>query len=192
VHDPGGEAPPPGGGSEIGSRPATLTRPARQHLELLYTENLDAVFGYCRTRLPQSDAEDVTADVFRSAAQHLAKNPDATLNRSWLVTAARNRIIDRWRSAVRWTTRIEALRADVIALQSSGDGSDGSDGSDEVLLAALDTLAPEHRAVLVLRFVEGLSARQVGAILGRSASAVDSLAARAKQRVADVYSRGAQ
>ena len=45
--------------------------------------------------------------------------------------------------------------------------------------AALDQLDEDHRQVLLLRYFEGLSADEVGALMGRSAGAVRSLTARA-------------
>jgi RNA polymerase sigma-70 factor, ECF subfamily len=49
----------------------------------------------------------------------------------------------------------------------------------ERLLAALDRLSDDHRAVLLLRYFEGLSSEEAGERLGRSAGAVRKLTARA-------------
>ncbi len=49
------------------------------------------------------------------------------------------------------------------------------------MLATLERLPAEHRAVLVLRYVDGCSSREIAEALGRSAPAVDSLLARARR-----------
>jgi RNA polymerase sigma factor (sigma-70 family) len=52
--------------------------------------------------------------------------------------------------------------------------------------AALDRLAGEEREVLVLRYLEQLSAREVGAVLGISEAAAKKRALRALQRLRDL------
>jgi RNA polymerase sigma-70 factor (ECF subfamily) len=156
---------------------------ARARLAALYEELLPVVYGYARSRLTEPDAEDVTADVFRAAAELVHADPDAQLAKSWFVTAARHRIIDRWRLRTRWEGRLELVRRDVEGPASTSGESDDAPR----VLAALDSLAPDHRVVLVLRYVEGLSTREVADAIGRSAFAVDSLVARARRAFAVAY-----
>jgi RNA polymerase sigma-70 factor (ECF subfamily) len=151
-------------------------------LERIYNEFLPDVYGFARSRLPEADAEDVTAEVFRAAAERLRADPHTELGRAWLLTAARNRIIDLWRHRARWEGRLEILRRDV---EPSG-AHEMSDDS-EWALEALDRLAPEYRAVLILRYVEGLRSREIAEALGRNARAVDSLIARARRALAIAY-----
>jgi RNA polymerase sigma-70 factor (ECF subfamily) len=151
-------------------------------LECLYSEFLPVVYSYARSRLPKTDAEDLTAEVFRAAAEQLRRDPDAELGRAWLLTAARNRIIDLWRHRTRWEARIEILRRDA-ELSRASSMNDASEGG----LEALDRLAPEHRAVLILRYVEGLRSKEIAAELGRNPRAVDSLLARARRALASAY-----
>ena len=51
--------------------------------------------------------------------------------------------------------------------------------------AALAELSEDRRQVLVLRFVDGLSAREIGAVLGRSEGAVRVLQHRALRELAE-------
>jgi RNA polymerase sigma-70 factor (ECF subfamily) len=164
-----------------GSVPS-LESTAAARLRELYEELLPVVYGYARSRVSEADAEDVTAEVFRAAAERLRDDPHALLSRGWLLTAARNRIIDMWRHRMRWDGRIEVLRRDV-ELRS---GRIVNDDTDRVL-DALDRIAPEHRAVLILRYVEGLRSREIAAALGRNSRAIDSLLARARRALATAY-----
>lgn len=52
-------------------------------------------------------------------------------------------------------------------------------GSDPVLQAALAALSPEHRAVVVLRFVAGYGPKQIGEVLGVPTGTVGSRLRRA-------------
>jgi RNA polymerase sigma-70 factor (ECF subfamily) len=159
----------------------SLQSAAAARLQGIYDELLPVVYGYARSRLPEADAEDITAEVFRAAAERLRHDPDAELLRAWFLTATRNRIIDMWRHRMRWDGRIEVLRRDVEPHVSSG-----SDDTD-LVLDALDRLASDHRAVLILRYVEGLHSREIGEAMGRNPRAVDSLIARARRALVEAY-----
>jgi RNA polymerase sigma-70 factor (ECF subfamily) len=57
----------------------------------------------------------------------------------------------------------------------------------DAVLMALRNMPALHRAALVLRYVDGLSLREVARELGRSESATDSLIRRAKERFKATY-----
>jgi RNA polymerase sigma factor (sigma-70 family) len=61
-----------------------------------------------------------------------------------------------------------------------------NDDTDHVL-EALDRLTPEHRAVLMLRYVDGMSSREIAAATGRNTRATDSLLARARRALGAAY-----
>jgi RNA polymerase sigma-70 factor (ECF subfamily) len=135
------------------------------------------VYGYCRARLALHDAEDVTAEVFRATAEQLELDPGGQLGRAWFVTAARNRIIDRWRREQRWRPRLAVLAAVEPALP--GPEEDVSD-----VLEALDELPVAQRAALMLHHVDGHPVKEVAGLLGRSPRAVESLLARGRRALA--------
>jgi RNA polymerase sigma-70 factor (ECF subfamily) len=166
----------------MANRQGALHAATRSRLETLYTEHVTSVFGYARSRLSEADAEDVTADVFRSAAERLGVEPDLHLTLPWLLTATRNRIIDRWRHQLRWDGRLEVLRRDVEIGPSGG----RTDAEDRVL-ETLERLPADHRAVLVLRYIDGCSSREIAEAIGRSSRAVDSLLARARAGLISSY-----
>jgi RNA polymerase sigma-70 factor, ECF subfamily len=163
----------------FGRQPSVADAPvltAQARLEALFEGEFRVVYGFVRARVGASEAEDVTADVFRAAAERLRAEPSCILGRSWLLTAARNRIIDRWRHRRRWAGRLEVLRRDVdgTADRTAGESADR-------VLEALDRLPDEQRIALILRYVDGCSSREIGDATGRSAAAVDSLLARARR-----------
>jgi RNA polymerase sigma-70 factor (ECF subfamily) len=155
---------------------------ADARFEALYERELPTVYGYARARLAEADAEDVTAEVFRAALQRLRANPDVELTRSWFLTVARNLIIDRWRRNARWEERAAVIAADVATPPDAWP----SPSADRVL-DALDRVAADHRAVLLLRYVDGCSSREIGKLLGRSSRAVDSLIARARDALIHAF-----
>jgi RNA polymerase sigma-70 factor (sigma-E family) len=88
--------------------------------------------------------------------------------------------IDRWRVARR---RPEVL-LDPQDLPALGPASDPVAAEDHLMvLAALQTLPPRQRAIVVLRYLQDLSQVDTAAALGISAGAVKSGAARALARL---------
>ena len=108
---------------------------------------------------------------------------DALCRRNWrpaayLLQIAGNLARDRWRAGLSRT----------VATQHMPDRAAPGPGPDAVviagdrrlvLLAALDRLTPDHRAVLRLRILEGRTTREVAALTKRSEPAVRQLQVRA-------------
>jgi len=152
---------------DLDRQPAATAR-----LIALYDHALPVVFGYCRARLPLHDAEDLCAEVFQAAAEALAADPDRDLTTSWLVTVARNRVIDRWRREARWAARLPILAATEAPVEIVPD--------DDDVLAALDCLTLTQRAAVVLRWMEDRPVAEVARMLGRSEHATESVLRRAR------------
>jgi RNA polymerase sigma-70 factor (ECF subfamily) len=147
---------------------------ANRRLGEVYDEYLAVAYGYARARLQEADAEDVTAEVFRSLAERLHDDPDLEISRAFVLAATRNRIIDRWRRDGRWRRRLHALG--VVEPIGTGCGDLG-----DRVIEALDRLAPDHRLALVLRYVDQYKIAEIAEIVGKSEHAVESLIVRARR-----------
>ncbi|HBI41756.1 MAG TPA: RNA polymerase subunit sigma-70 [Planctomycetales bacterium] len=124
--------------------------------------------------------QQVWFDVFR-AAPRLA---DPAAFPAWLYRIARNRTALRHRNKPRPS---RPLAEDDLA-----DGSDDEDYSTadaERVHAALIELAPEHREVLVLRFLEGMSYEDVAQVVGSPLGTVRSRIHYAKRALRRVLER---
>jgi RNA polymerase sigma-70 factor, ECF subfamily len=129
-------------------------------------------------------ADDLTQDVFVKALARLGQYTGEGEFERWLFQIARNTVIDYRRGA-----RIEPL--DPTALETERYESERLAASDSraetllehvtarELLGHIRRLPAMHRQVLVLRFVVGLSSREVGLVVGRSSDAVRQLQRRA-------------
>ncbi len=151
---------------------------------------LDVVFRYVSARIRGgTEAEDITADVFSSAFAALDAIPKRAVTtgdddpiRAWLFGVARRKIADAYR---RRTRRPEvALEEGVPA--PSHDGPESlvlADEAARTLRAILDTLPEIQREAMRLKYVEELSAEEMGWVLGKSPGAVGQLLHRARQAV---------
>ena len=152
----------------------------------LYRRYLDRVYGYAFYLLgDHHDAEDVTERTFLAAlgAIDSFRDEGATF-RAWLFRIAHNQLVNALRA--RGRHRSTALDADVTATDGDPELLAGRAEEWRRLRRALDRLPDDRRQVIVLRFVDGLSAREIGAVLGRSPGAVRVLQHRALRQVAEL------
>jgi RNA polymerase sigma-70 factor (ECF subfamily) len=138
---------------------------------------LDEVFRYAATRLgSREDAEDVAIEVVQALP-----NPCHRRDlRVYMFGMARRKVIDRLRrpkaiAEVRETDAI--IRFDIA--------------SDEASLVAstLGELTEDHREVLTLKYMVGLSSAEIGKITGKKPEAIDSMLQRARDAFAQSWNR---
>lgn len=126
----------------------------------------------------RADAEDLTARVFVVFVERLGDYERARGSvRGWLLTIARNAIIDHVRKT-RPAAPDELL--DVLPSEEQGplDGLLERERAAE-LVALLRELPAETRELLALRFADGLRHREIAAVLGLQEAAVKQRVSRA-------------
>lgn len=154
----------------------------------LYDRALPQVFGYLAVRVNDpAVAEDLTGETFLAAVKAVQerKVPDLTI--AWLVTVARNKLVDHWRRLAR---EERSLR---LATERGAEVVD--DGMDESFdrmrtRAVLAELGAHHRAALTLRYLDGLSVAEVAEHLDRSVHATEALLVRARHAFRARYDEG--
>jgi RNA polymerase sigma factor (sigma-70 family) len=149
--------------------------------------HLDAAFNYARWLTKNdADAEDVVQDASMRALRFFSslRNEDA---RAWLLTIVRNT----------WYGRFpRRAGGDVATVADEGPTDNRADVSldpeaqmiqqqtVERVRCALEALPTDFREVLVLRELEGLSYKEIAAIVGIPLGTVMSRLARARERLA--------
>src|SRR4051794_2780685 len=168
-----------------------LTGPQHAVLDRLFRrESGQAVAVLARVLGDLDRAEEAVQDAFlvaleRWPARGVPENPAA-----WIVTAARNRAIDRIRSERRWADRRAALEAELRAL-GGGDDEDAQPVSpipDDRLRLIFTTCHPalsaEARVALTLRALGGLTTAEVARAFLVSEAAMAQRITRAKAKIA--------
>ena len=141
----------------------------------LYELNFERVYAYAVKRVrDRTEAEDLTADVFHQAFANLNRFEwRGTPFVAWLFRIAANLISDRWQRSGR-----------EIA-DESVDGAQVSSAEMEdverraTLFRLVDTLPAEQRRVVVLRFVDQKSIKEVAKEIRKTEGAVKQLQFRA-------------
>jgi RNA polymerase sigma-70 factor (ECF subfamily) len=157
----------------------------------LYRRYVDRVYGYCFYLLgDHHDAEDVTERTFVAALAAIDEYRDeGAMFRAWLFRIAHNQLANALRSRQRQrAASLDAVaepasHADPAGLVSLAEDARG-------LRLALERLPDDRRQVVILRFVDCLSAREIGAVIGRSEGAVRVLQHRALRELAEILATG--
>jgi RNA polymerase sigma-70 factor, ECF subfamily len=154
----------------------------------LYDRYVDQTFAYVYRRVGHRQlAEDLVSDVFLRAYRRLSTFEWQGVDLgAWIMTIARNRVHDHFRSArFRLERPTEELRDDPAA-SGPEDPERVAVGRDltRALGQALDRLKDEHREVVELRFVHDLSVVETAAIMDRSVGATKALQYRALRALA--------
>ena len=152
--------------------------------ESLYVRHRSAVYRYLRTRTTNGDdAADLTALTFERAFVAIARyRPGNAGVRAWFVGMARNAAIDHGRR------RLAAAPPE--RPPGSDDGPEKRFVEDEAaaeLRQRVAALPPDQRDAIVLRFVAGLTAREIGAVLGKTEAASQKLVSRGLAVLKEAY-----
>lgn len=139
----------------------------------LYKEYVDAIYRYIYFRVgSEVEAEDLTDEVFVRAWEALPEfRPSASYSFSaWLYRIAHNLVVDSYRRRSPVTFSRDEMDQNKTRLPSV---EEEAQTRHEVanLVKAVQHLNDLEQDVIVLRFVEGLSHREVAQVIGKSESA---------------------
>ncbi len=138
-------------------------------IRFLYLRYADNVYGYvCSIVRDEHEAEDVTQGIFAKLLTALERyEPRSVPFSAWILRIAHNAAIDHMRA--RRAVPCEEVRS------VDDEDFDLSRERARDLHTALDKHPPEQRDVIVMRFVLGLSPREIADRIGRSEDAVHGL-----------------
>ena len=140
----------------------------------LYDRYHESIFRYIWSRVSdQQLAEDLTGDVFTRMVTNLPRYRfTGTPFQAWLYRIARNLVIDTHRKA---SSRHEMPLEQVIN-NSAGEHNPAQIVEDQIFFeqvqAVLAELKPFKQDVIILRFIVGLSLKEVASILVRTISSI--------------------
>jgi RNA polymerase sigma-70 factor, ECF subfamily len=143
----------------------------------LYEINFERVYAYAVRRVGnRAEAEDLTADVFHQALANLKRFEWRGIPfAAWLFRIAANLISDRWQRSGREVSddsgQIESAQVGPVEIEEVERRA--------TLYRLVDTLPEEQRRVVVLRFVEQKSIKEVARQISKTEGAVKQLQFRA-------------
>jgi RNA polymerase sigma-70 factor (ECF subfamily) len=145
-----------------------LSRPTLDIAQIA-RDNYDAVYRFCARRVGSDRAADVAQETFLTAQKALPKYRQESSVRTWLFGIAHNEC----RRIVR-QKRLETPLLELDPAKRSQEDSEETLVNRQALQTALAKLSDEHREVVLLHEVEGLTYEEVGVVLGVPAGTVKS------------------
>jgi len=151
----------------------------RSAFAALYDRHLQAVYSYVYRRIGNhAEAEDVTAQTFQQAFEHVATYEWRGIPfAAWLYRIASNLIVRRGTRAASLTPLDETF--DLAADEPDPDHALIRAERAALLRKAIATLPPDQRRALVLKFSRELKNREIADAMGRTEGSVKQLLHRA-------------
>lgn len=161
-------------------------RSDREAFGVLYDRHKLAVYRYLRARTQSDDeAGELTAVAFERALQAIPRyRPRGAGFLAWLLRIARNAAIDSHRRAPAARLAVDLIDA---GRATSPEDAVLAAEARSALLTAVAALPPAQREAVVLRYGAGLTAREIGAVIGRSDQAAQKLLSRALATIRETY-----
>ena len=159
------------------ARAATADRAA---FAAIYERHRTSVYRYLRARTTtDADAQDLTATTFERAIGAIHRfRPAGGGMVAWLLRIARNAHSDALRQQLRRGTEVTSDAAEP-AIDPSDDAV--------VLRSLIDSLPAAQRDAIQLRFAAGLTAREIGGVLGITEAAAQKQVERGLHTLKEAY-----
>lgn len=156
-----------------------------QALSSLCAHYYPKILRYMRYRVGPNEADDLTGEVFVKVMRSI-KGQSGSFD-AWLYRLARNVVIDRARYR---HARPETELTDVMMEQkTNGTDLQATSAARMDMESALAMLNEEHRELLTLKFVQGMSNAEIAGITGQSIGAIRAMQFRALNAMRAVLDR---
>jgi len=162
----------------------------REHLEKLYGNHADEIFRFALYKLSDREkAKDVVQDTFVKIWGHISTNSEILQNpRAFLFKIAKNLVIDSYR-------KVKPMSIDALEEILHFDISDNHQAKDEmhdavdmsIVLDALNVLDAEDRDIVIMRYMDGLSVKEIADITGQRENTVSVKIHRALKEMQDHF-----
>ena len=160
----------------------------RQAFARLYDLHVDEVYRYAFFRLrTDADAEDVTSEVFHRALAAMPRYEPRRPFLAFLYTIARNVVADRLRKQ-----RPQASFEDALEHPSEEPGpEEAATAMDEArrLRHAIGELTPIQQEIVILRFLEDRSTKEIAYVTGKNENTIRGIQMRALTALRAILTR---
>jgi RNA polymerase sigma-70 factor, ECF subfamily len=155
----------------------------------------DAIYSYVRRRLiPRVDlVDDLVQDVFAAALGSLTAFAGTSSLRTWLLGIARHKVEDYYRECLKQPAPLSELDdEDDEPRQPPVEYDEVLDGAkrQQRVLRVLAGLSEPYRAVLLWRYWEKRSGREMAGLSGKTEKAIERLLARARHEFRRRWNEG--
>lgn len=151
----------------------------------------DAIYGYVHSRLlPRKDqVDDLVQEVFLAAWESLSEYRGMSSLESWLMGIARHKVEDYYRARLRQAEPLEAAEENQAFESLTPDFDRLLDGelSQRKVWHTLSRLPEKYRILLLWRYWDKCSAREMAARTGKTEKAIERLLARGRAEFRSIW-----
>ncbi|MBN2878010.1 MAG: sigma-70 family RNA polymerase sigma factor [Clostridia bacterium] len=151
-----------------------------------YKNNVySTAYGFTRNR---HDAEDLSQEIFLLIYQNLPTFQFSSKFSTWVYTVAINRCLMYKRKEKRRSTiaKVMPLTDEVSQSYSDGQGTETdviANDNKKLLYEALHMIGPKYSAVMILKYMQDLSVKEIGRILSLPEKTVETQLYRARSQL---------
>jgi RNA polymerase sigma factor (sigma-70 family) len=187
-----GDEPPPAAGAGERELVASVLQKDRKAAAQFIALHIDAVYAYARHRLaPRADlVDDVVQDVFLAALNGLGTFQGQSSLRTWVIGIARHKIEDVYRQRLRVPETVDGL--DGVADEELSTTVPLDDRIDtarrhEKARHVVGQMSERYGLLLLWRYWEHRSTREMAAAIGATEKSVERMLARARAQFKELW-----
>jgi RNA polymerase sigma-70 factor (ECF subfamily) len=166
---------------------------SEERFKVIYRQYVDEIYQYIflRTGLNSGIAEDLTQDVFLDVFKGLKQFKGLCSERTWVFKITKNKVNDFYRKHYRQCLELvhieDALLAEINDPQQDLDAFMEKSFACAWIIDCLNQLPEHYKVVLVLKYIDDRSVREIAAITDKSAKAIENILLRAKAGFIKAY-----
>lgn len=149
----------------------------------LYEKYVDQIYRFVYLKTYDSDvSEDITSQTFFKAIDKIStfKNDETSNFRAWLYRIAYNLVVDTYKKDTAHISSQEILE---IGYSQDFEKNIENKQKIEEILAYLDTLKPSHKQILIMRFWDDLSYKEISEVTWESLANCKKVVSRTLQNI---------
>lgn len=156
-----------------------------RYFELLYERYADKVYRKCLSFVKDpARAEDFTHDIFLKLITSLPSYKETARFSTWLYSITYNYCVDKVRTVKKLA---EDELDEEFDLEDPEDDTELREIEAQRLRKALDKVSTDEKAILLMKYQEDLSIKEIADLFGVSESAVKMRLLRAKEKVKKIF-----
>ncbi len=157
----------------------------------LYNQNFDYVYAYIFTRTAGNGqlTEEIVQETFTAAWTYFERFHGQSSYSTWLCAIAKKKLYESYRRTI-YRERLEIPDHESVSMYASNFNLENMVIDQETQNHVVKILAgmnPFYRYVLIMKYIDGFSVKEIAKILGRTAKAVDGMLQRAKAAFEKAY-----
>ncbi|WKY43213.1 RNA polymerase sigma factor [Eubacteriaceae bacterium ES2] len=150
----------------------------------LYNQDFNYVYSFILARTAGNSqlTEDIVQDTFASAWISLHRFDQKSSSRTWFCSIAKNKLREYYRRTI-YREKFELPGDDGLAEYADSFNLEKVAFDNETRRCVIEVLSeinPLYRYALIMKYMDGLSVKEIAKVLGRSTKAVDGVLQRAK------------